>query len=250
MQTLYASATHADFTPIFDAVGCSSSKKHHTLAANIKASYYHIRQMSMDGPGTITWDEFLENAERFVEMSCQISDGWELRGDKKVPGEAYVARKQKQYIRSSGNNINDRPTPRYSDDPADDFDFVLKQDPFEATCPIEWPLVTEHHVLWSMSYSVPILYFNGWKSDFPGVNPISMEEAQSLVRNGELKYKDLSQAIHPILGTPFLHLHPCMSHELLQITSNSKNKLVSWLSTVAPAALNLKLRCEYCQLTI
>lgn len=56
--------------------------------------------------------------------------------------------------------------------------------------------------------------------DFPSVNPISMEEAQSLVRNGELKYKDLSQAIHPILGTPFLHLHPCMSHELLQITSN------------------------------
>ena len=38
----------------------------------------------MDGPGTITWDEFLENAERFVEMSCQISDGWELRGDKVV----------------------------------------------------------------------------------------------------------------------------------------------------------------------
>ena len=36
----------------------------------------------MDGPGTITWDEFLENAERFVEMSNQISDGWKLRGDK------------------------------------------------------------------------------------------------------------------------------------------------------------------------
>lgn len=30
----------------------------------------------------------------------------------------------------------------------------------------------------------------------------------------------------------------------------SKNKLVSWLSTVAPAALNLKLRPEYYQLTI
>ncbi|XP_006566643.1 ubiquitin-like-conjugating enzyme ATG10 isoform X6 [Apis mellifera] len=123
-------------------------------------------------------------------------------------------------------------------------------DPFEATCPIERPLITEHHVLWSMSYSVPVLYFNGWKSDFPGINSISMEEAQSFVCDRELKYKDLSQAIHPILGTPFLYLHPCMSHELLQITSKSKNKLVSWLSTVAPAALNLKLRPEYYQLTI
>ncbi|CAD1478977.1 unnamed protein product, partial [Heterotrigona itama] len=159
--------------------------------------------MSMDGPGTITWDEFLDNAESFVEMSNEISDGWELRGDKMVPGEAYIAREQKQYMRSGNKS-----TPRYSD-PGDDFDFVLKHDPFEATCPIERPLVTEHHVLWSMSYSVPILYFNGWKS-----------EAQSLVRNGELRYKDLSQAIHPILGTPFLNLHPCMSHQLLQVTSN------------------------------
>lgn len=36
----------------------------------------------MDGPGTITWDEFLENAKRFLVVSKKISDGWELRGNK------------------------------------------------------------------------------------------------------------------------------------------------------------------------
>lgn len=36
----------------------------------------------MDGPGTITWEEFLEDAERFLFVSDRISDGWELRGDK------------------------------------------------------------------------------------------------------------------------------------------------------------------------
>jgi len=36
----------------------------------------------MDGPGTVTWEEFLENAERFLAVSDKISDGWELRGDK------------------------------------------------------------------------------------------------------------------------------------------------------------------------
>ncbi|XP_017878543.1 ubiquitin-like-conjugating enzyme ATG10 isoform X2 [Ceratina calcarata] len=193
----------------------------------------------MDGPGTITWEEFVENAESFVNMSNRISDGWEFRGDKSVPGEAYVARQRKRYI-----------TGDYLAPENDDFNFVSEQDPFEADCPIEKPLVTEHHVLWSMSYGVPVLYFNGWKSDFPGINPISVEEAQSLVRNAELRYTELSQAIHPILGTPFLYLHPCMSHELLQVTSNSKNKLISWLSTVAPAALNLELSSEYCQLTV
>lgn len=36
----------------------------------------------MDGPGTVTWEEFLENAERFLVISDKISDGWELRGNK------------------------------------------------------------------------------------------------------------------------------------------------------------------------
>ncbi|XP_017760917.1 PREDICTED: ubiquitin-like-conjugating enzyme ATG10 [Eufriesea mexicana] len=202
----------------------------------------------MDGPGTITWEEFLENAEGFINLSTQISDGWELHGNKNIPGGAYIVRQQKQYISNSCNSNNYLvPESNVSDD---DFNFVLRQDPFEAIHPIEKPLVTEHHVLWSMSYSVPVLYFNGWKSDFAGMNPVSVEEAQLLVYNTEMRYKELSQAIHPILGTPFLYLHPCMSHELLQITSKSKNKLVSWLSTVAPAALNLKLRSEYYQLTI
>lgn len=79
-----------------------------------------------------------------------------------MPGEAYIVHQERQYI-CSNSNLNDYSTPE-NNDSADDFDFVLKEDPFEATCPIERPLVTEHHVLWSMSYSVPILYFNGWKS--------------------------------------------------------------------------------------
>lgn len=36
----------------------------------------------MDGSGTITWEEFLENAEEFINLSNQISDGWELHGNK------------------------------------------------------------------------------------------------------------------------------------------------------------------------
>lgn len=36
----------------------------------------------MDGPGTVTWEEFLENAERFLVVSDKISDGWEFHGDK------------------------------------------------------------------------------------------------------------------------------------------------------------------------
>lgn len=164
-----------------------------------------------------------------------------------MPGGAYLVRQAKQFI--SAETVLKNGSTTGSNDFEDEFNFVLEEDPFEATCTIERPLVTEHHVLWSVSYSVPVLYFNGWKSDFPGINPVSVEEAQSLVRGTELKYSDLSQAIHPQTGTPFLHLHPCMSRELLQVTSKSKNQLVSWLSTMAPVALGLRMRQEYFQLT-
>ncbi|XP_076634585.1 autophagy-related 10 isoform X1 [Colletes latitarsis] len=207
-----------------------------------------ILQISMDVPGTITWEEFLENAEAFLQLSNKLSDGWELRGYKDIPGKAYVARQKKYFI--SANSDSHYCLLSENKDIDDYLNFELQQDPFEAPSVVEKVLVKEHHILWSMSYSVPVLYFNGWKSDFPGINPVTVEEAQSFARDAKLNYTELSQAIHPILGTPFLHLHPCFSYELLQITSKSKNKLVSWLSTVASSALGLKLLPEYCKLTM
>lgn len=54
--------------------------------------------------------------------------------------------------------------------------------------------------------------------DFPGINPVSVNEAQ-MVHGSKLNYMELSQAIHPIVGTPFLQLHPCLSQGLLRIMS-------------------------------
>ncbi|XP_076290930.1 autophagy-related 10 isoform X2 [Lasioglossum baleicum] len=198
----------------------------------------------MDGPGTLTWEEFIENADSLIEISNKIGDGWELRGNKDALGEAYLVRRKKHLFPENDSMFK-------IDDTEDDlnFELTLTDDPFEAPSTIEKPFVTEHHVLWSMSYGVPVLYFHGWKSDFPGINPISVQEAQSLATDADLNYNELSQAIHPVLGTPFLHLHPCKSQELLQFTSKSKNKLVSWLSTIAPSAF-LKLQPEYYDLTV
>lgn len=193
----------------------------------------------MEGPGTVTWEEFLDDANGLLSVSERIADGWELRGNKVEPGGAYLYRRAKRFVPAEIG-------------PEADCDFALqRRDPFEAeTTDHERPLLTEYHILWSMSYAVPVLYFNGWYSDFPGINPVTVEEAQRLTPGAELKYTELSQAMHPILGTPFLQLHPCMSRELLRITPSSKNKLVSWLSVMAPAALGLKVKPEYCELTL
>ncbi|XP_029163297.1 ubiquitin-like-conjugating enzyme ATG10 isoform X2 [Nylanderia fulva] len=201
----------------------------------------------MDGPGTITWEEFLQDAERFLVVSDRISDGWEFRGDKDIPGQAYLFRRIKCFVPMSDSVImrNDE-----EEKEEEEFHVKFQEDPHEAprSNSLESPFITEHHILWSMSYGVPVLFFNGWRSDFPGINAMSVNEAQT-IHDSKLNYMELSQAIHPILGTPFLQLHPCLSQELLQSMSKSKNKLVSWLSCVAPASLNLKIHPEYCKLT-
>lgn len=36
----------------------------------------------MEGPGTITWENFVHDAEMIVQLSDEISDDWKLVGDK------------------------------------------------------------------------------------------------------------------------------------------------------------------------
>lgn len=201
----------------------------------------------MDGPGTMTWEEFVENAESIIEISNAIDDHWQFEGDKNIPGQGYLLRREKTFI-SIDFPCNESCL-KAEEDLSNELCLELREDPFEAPSAFERPLVKEHHILWSMSYSVPVLYFNGWKSDCPGINPISVEVAQKLLENENLNYSELSQAVHPILGTCFLYLHPCMSQSLLKITPKSNNKLISWLSMVATAALNLQIRPEYYKLT-
>ncbi|XP_066582643.1 ubiquitin-like-conjugating enzyme ATG10 isoform X2 [Prorops nasuta] len=200
----------------------------------------------MDGSGTITWETFLENAESFLRVSDKLLDGWTFHGEKDVPGQAYLARQAKIFIPIDDGMVN---SAEATDDWCEELGSVLQEDPFVGASSPESPLITEHHILWSLSYSVPVLYFNAWKSDFSGMNVVSVEEVQKYLHHLDLKYTELSQAIHPIVGTPFLFLHPCMSHELLRNTAKSKNQLVSWLSSVAPAAFHLNLNTEYYKLT-
>ena len=86
---------------------------------------------------------------------------------KNVPGEAYLKRQEKISVpldypideKICGNEEN------YTcDDQSWSDELEAETDPFEASVKLERPLILEHHVLWSMSYGVPTIYFNGWKS--------------------------------------------------------------------------------------
>lgn len=99
--------------------------------------------------------------------------------------------------------------------------------------------------MYSLSYGVPQLYFNCYKSNG---TLLSLEEIWQLF-NDENKSNlemltTLTQMEHPFLFKPFFALHPCKTDELLGILSKSKNKIISFLSVVGPA-VHLNLSLEY-----
>ncbi|XP_013400486.1 ubiquitin-like-conjugating enzyme ATG10 isoform X2 [Lingula anatina] len=135
----------------------------------------------------------------------------------------------------------------------------------------------EYHVVYSDSYSVPVLYFNMYHDSG---KLLTLDEIWSLVpqiyqsRLSQERWTFLTQQEHPILGRPYFQLHPChtaslMKHSVLSratkpeistdtaqglagvsATSHTPSMrrkgsyLVQWLSSVAPV-VRLGMSLEY-----
>ncbi|XP_026168489.1 ubiquitin-like-conjugating enzyme ATG10 isoform X2 [Mastacembelus armatus] len=102
----------------------------------------------------------------------------------------------------------------------------------------------EYHILYSCSYSTPVLYFRVSSLDGRG---LSLEEVWSSVHpNFRLRLQKsplnaITQQEHPLLGQPFFMLHPCRTEEfmkpVLQVVQDKHrpfNYILTWLSVMGP----------------
>eukprot|EP01090_Pellita_catalonica_P022229 TRINITY_DN8560_c0_g1_i1.p1 TRINITY_DN8560_c0_g1~~TRINITY_DN8560_c0_g1_i1.p1 ORF type:complete len:216 (+),score=20.53 TRINITY_DN8560_c0_g1_i1:447-1094(+) len=105
-------------------------------------------------------------------------------------------------------------------------------------------LIYEYHIIYSPSFSVPVLYFNVTKKDG------TLLEWKQILEDLKIAIKDnkfinaaaagsVSQTDHPLLCVPFFHLHPCetanmMKEAVASAGGNKGNYLVFWLSVVGP----------------
>ncbi|XP_076600548.1 ubiquitin-like-conjugating enzyme ATG10 [Chaetodon auriga] len=102
----------------------------------------------------------------------------------------------------------------------------------------------EYHILYSCSYSTPVLYFRVFTLEG---RSLSLEEVWSSVHpNFRLRLQKnplntITMQEHPLLGQPFFMLHPCRTEEfmkpVLQMAQNQHrpvNYVLSWLSVVGP----------------
>lgn len=87
------------------------------------------------------------------------------------------------------------------------------------------------HVVFSESYSVPVLYFNISRLDG---SLLSLDEIWNRFKHRESStmYETLTQQEHPILQRPFFVLHPCHTDKVLRGVADqpAKKRFLFWLS--------------------
>ncbi|XP_008289136.1 ubiquitin-like-conjugating enzyme ATG10 [Stegastes partitus] len=102
----------------------------------------------------------------------------------------------------------------------------------------------EYHILYSCSYSSPVLYFRAFTLEG---RSLTLEEVWNSVHpNFRLCLQNspldtITQQEHPLLGQPFFVLHPCRTKDFMrpvlqaaQDQHRPVNYVLSWLSVVGP----------------
>ncbi|XP_037712992.1 ubiquitin-like-conjugating enzyme ATG10 [Drosophila subpulchrella] len=156
--------------------------------------------------GDLSWKDFLSQAKQFLEISQQLGDSWMLV--EKDSDEPNTFLKFSQKIKDiSGELVN-----------------------------------VEYHVVYSISYQVPMMFFQAHRSDG---SLLDLEATWKLfmpeTKANEL-YQILTQMDHPVLFRPFMALHPCRTAEVLkQFGQPSSNQVLTFISLYGPhIKLNLQ----------
>ncbi|KAJ6636087.1 1-phosphatidylinositol 4,5-bisphosphate phosphodiesterase [Pseudolycoriella hygida] len=176
------------------------------MCASASTKEKHGKYANCDG--TITYAEFLRDIEDITRISNEIFDSWQLKHVTQNDGieNWYLTKSETKFIQ-----LEDKSNP--------------------LSCSFVY------HVVYHPSYQVPCLGFNVYRPD--GSSILLNDVWNYFIRtNSDLADKPLTEILtemdHPVLFTPAFMLHPCRTSELLVSLPQSSNKVVSFLSAMAP----------------
>ena len=193
---------------------------------------------------TITQDEFLHSAENFIQKSDKLYDGWSLSECK---GEKYLKLVTQKRVQDDENNQYE---PHDKNQQSDNETAQTNKSKV-----LQSVMFLEYHVIYSVSYSVPVLYLRGYNSIGGGlridkliqkgkISPIQKGPAsENCVVHPESEFdisntddmpqklsadhsyispNTFSQVPHPLLFEPFYQLHPCHTSQWMKMMCSVK----------------------------
>lgn len=200
----------------------------------------------------LSWNEFRTAIEQITQMPCNPIDASPWTVEKVSPNDAIgncwlVKRNDIKRITEDSvqNNVDLEPC-----DDNDDDEEVVDDDPAAIVAvsgnrhQAERTLVYEWHVCYRAAFQAPALYFRIAELDgTPVTSDVVLPADCSVPRSA------ITQAPHPVLETPFWHIHPCetaqaMAVPVLQLEGGSsrvtccdaqlqKNYVAIWLTMYA-----------------
>ncbi|KAI8787386.1 ubiquitin-like-conjugating enzyme ATG10 isoform X1 [Biomphalaria glabrata] len=193
--------------------------------------------------GSISRDEFQSLVKKFVDISNKIDDKWHLVT---ASSSTYMLKKMLATTVCC-NRLENISNQMVSDMEIESLEDVsCMPDVSESKT-----LTYEYHVVYNESYAVPVLYFNIFTNDgrlLPLDEVWSQCPTHYQTHLKDNKWSTLTQQEHPLLGRPFLQLHPCHTADFMaQVISKSSQKinyLACWLSTVGPM-VGLNIPSDY-----
>ncbi|XP_042243183.1 ubiquitin-like-conjugating enzyme ATG10 [Homarus americanus] len=216
----------------------------------------------------ITYEDFTVACLEFVKMSEKLGDNWKIRGNVQEEGALYLTKTvfiengfgDKEETLNRLPFITEKCNTVIAEDQVEE-STSLCDEQLEMTDPSAVEILKpkffftyEYHILYSLSHSVPTLYFNAWHSSG---KLLTLEEIWKSVNSqfkeqiNQNKWESLTQKEHPLLGQPFFQLHPCYTGKLMDqvklVSHDSRflyKYLVSWLSMFGPV-IGLELFLNY-----
>ncbi|KAJ7321414.1 E2-like conjugating enzyme atg10 [Desmophyllum pertusum] len=195
--------------------------------------------------GILSYEAFEHDLLDFLERAKKVGDPWNLeyaKGRRKVK---YLTKPQVQLGLHKASEEEADTTEDTNWGVEEDDDDCVQSEHQESGVNRVF-LKYEYHVIYSVSYSVPVLYFTASRQDGKLVGLEEVWENVPDVYRERLEHEKwtfLTQQEHPYLGVPFYQLHPCHTADMMkrvssvteqQGTHSSANYLVTWLSTVGP----------------
>lgn len=162
---------------------------------------------------TITPEEFVNAAKKFIELSEKNFDSWTIHQKENEILNTYI--KKEEFV-------------SYRDD--DDKVFIFK---------------AEYIIFYNLSYGVPSFSFNIWDSSGKLLTLEEVRQISLMKISKEDFYSVITQQEHPVMHRPYFIIHPCHTEKILSaFRHKTKNLIVTFLGLMTPL-MKLNLPLEY-----